>query len=174
MKSVTIKLIISLLLTMGLLSVGMISCQKQPEDIKVDTANNKDSGKIIFKKQGEVVFQDSAKKMLNKIDVEIAETEETRHLGLMYRENMQENQGMLFIFPDTELQSFYMKNTIMPLDIIFINSKYQIVKIYKSTTPYSEKSLPSLKPSKYVVEVNAGYTNKFKINEGDYIEWRRN
>ena len=75
------------------------ACQKQPDEIKVDTVNNKDASKIQFKKQGEVYFQDSAKKLLKKIDVEIAETEETRHLGLMFRDNMQEDQGMLFLFP---------------------------------------------------------------------------
>lgn len=155
-------------------SIIFTSCQKQPEDIKVDTANNKDAGKIQFKKQGEVYFQDSTKKLVKEIDAEIAETEETRHLGLMFRENMQENQGMLFIFPNEEYQSFYMKNTIIPLDIIFINSKKQIVKIHKMTEPYSEKSLPSGKPSIYVVEVNGGFTSKYNIKEGDYIDWRRN
>lgn len=150
------------------------SCQKQPDEIKVDTVNNKDAVKIQFKKQGEVYFQDSAKNLLKKIDVEIAETEETRHLGLMYRENMQEDQGMLFLFPSEEYQSFYMKNTVMPLDIMFVNSKKQIVKIHRNTVPYSEKSLPSLKPSIYVVEVNAGFADKYKIKEGSHIDWRRN
>ncbi|HMQ79382.1 MAG TPA: DUF192 domain-containing protein [Ignavibacteria bacterium] len=149
------------------------SCQKQPDEIKVDTVNNKDAAKIQFKKQGEVYFQDSAKKLLKKIDVEIAETEETRHLGLMYRENMQEDQGMLFLFPAEEYQSFYMKNTVMPLDIMFINSKKQIVKIHRNTVPYSEKSLPSMNPSIYVVEVNAGFADKYNIKEGSHIDWRR-
>lgn len=157
-----------------LFAILLSSCQKQPEDIKVDTTSNKDAGKILFKKQGEVNFQDSAKKLIKQIDVEIAETEETRHLGLMYRENMQEQQGMLFIFPNEEFQSFYMKNTVIPLDIIFINAKKQIVKIHKMTEPYSEKSLPSGKPSLYVVEVNGGFTGKYNIKEGDYIDWRRN
>jgi len=149
-------------------------CQKEPDDIKVDTSNQKDAGKIQFKKQGEVYFQDSMKNLKKKIDVEIAETDETRHLGLMYRENMQEDQGMLFIFPVEDIESFYMKNTVMPLDIIFINAKKQIIKIHRNTVPYSEKSLPSYKPAMYVVEVNAGFTDKFKIKEGTYIDWRRN
>lgn len=150
------------------------SCQKQPDDLKIDTTNNKDASKTQFKKQGEVYFQDSAKKLLKKIDVEIAETEETRHLGLMFRENMQEDQGMLFLFPVEEYQSFYMKNTVMPLDIMFINSKKRIVKIHRNTVPYSETSLPSGNPSMYVVEVNAGFADKNNIKEGNYIDWRRN
>lgn len=154
-------------------AVLIYSCQKQPDEIKVDTVNNKDASKIQFKKQGEVYFQDSAKKLLKKIDVEIAETEETRHLGLMFRDNMQEDQGMLFLFPDEEYQSFYMKNTLIPLDIMFINSKKQIVKIHRNAVPYSEKSLPSMNPSIYVVEVNAGFADKYNIKEGSHIDWRK-
>lgn len=149
------------------------ACQKDPGEIKVDTVNNKDASKIQFKKQGEVYFQDSLKNLKKKIDVEIAETEETRHLGLMFRENMPEDQGMLFLFPAEEFQSFYMKNTIMPLDIMFVNSKKQIVKIHRRTEPFSEKSLPSMKPSMYVVEVNAGFSDKYNIKEGDHIDWRK-
>ncbi len=148
-------------------------CQKQPDEIKYDTSNNKDAAKTQFKKQGEVFFQDSLKNLRKKIDVEIAENEETRHLGLMFRENMKEEEGMLFLFPAEEYQSFYMKNTIMPLDIIFVNAKKHIVKIHKNTTPYSEASLPSMKPAIYVVEVNAGFTDKYKIQEGDVIDWRK-
>lgn len=150
-----------------------ISCQKEPENIKFDTSNPKETSKIQFKKQGEVYFQDSLKNLVMKIDAEIADNDNERHLGLMYRETMNEDQGMLFLFPNEEPQSFYMKNTVMPLDIIFINAKKQIVKIHKNTTPYSEKSLPSIKPSQYVVEVNAGFTDKYKVKEGSYIDWRR-
>lgn len=150
-----------------------VVCNKETDEIKTDTTNQKDAGKTQFKKQGEVYFQDSLKNLVKKIDIEIAETEDKRHLGLMYRENMQEDQGMLFIFPAEDLESFYMKNTIIPLDIIFVNAKKQIVKIHKNTEPFSEKSLPSLKPAIYVVEVNAGFTDKYKIKEGDLIEWRR-
>lgn len=149
-------------------------CQKEPETIKTDTSNQKDANLTKFKKQGEVYFQDSLKNLIKKIDVEIAETDNARHTGLMFREGMSEDQGMLFIFPNEELQSFYMKNTVLPLDIIFINSKKQIVKIHKNTKPFSEESLPSLKPAIYVVEVNAGFTDKFKIAEGNTIDWRRN
>lgn len=92
----------------------------------------------------------------------------------MFREKMEDGQGMLFIFPSEEPEGFYMKNTIIPLDIIFINSKKEIVKIYKNTTPFSEQDLPSLKPAVYVVEVNAGFTDKNNIKEGDFIDWRRN
>lgn len=149
-------------------------CQKEPDSIKFDTSNQKDASKTEFKKQGEVYFQDSAKNLVKKIDVEIADNDNARHLGLMYREGMNEDQGMLFIFQKEEEQGFYMKNTVLPLDIIYVNAKKQVVKIYKNTVPFSEKTLPSTKPALYVIEVNAGFTDKFNITEGSLIDWRRN
>lgn len=155
-----------------LLFVNVV-CKKDNSFNKVDTTSNK-KYKIVFIKQGEVYFQDSSKKFIKEVDVEIADNEDKRHIGLMFRDKMEENQGMLFIFPTEEQQAFYMKNTIISLDIIFINAKRQIVKIHKYTTPYSEKDLLSGKPVLYVVEVNAGFTDKYNIKEGDYIDWRRN
>lgn len=148
------------------------ACQKSGEDIKQDNPD-KNQFNIKFKKQGEVYFQDKNKNMTKAIDAEIAETPETRHTGLMYRNSMEESQGMLFIFDKEEQQGFYMKNTIIPLDIIFINAKKEIVKIYKHTTPFSEDDLMSIKPILYVVEVNAGFTDKYNIKEGDFIDWKR-
>lgn len=150
------------------------SCQKQGEDLKIDTTDQKDASKTKFTKMGEVYFQDSLKNLKKKIDVEIAETDDARHLGLMFRESMKEDEGMLFVFSDEEPQGFYMKNTIISLDIIFINSKKKIVKIHHRTEPFSERDLPSVKPAKYVVEVNAGFTEKFGVREGDFIDWRKN
>jgi uncharacterized membrane protein (UPF0127 family) len=156
-----------------ILSIIFIGCQKEP-DVKNDTTDKQDVSKTKFKKQGEVFFQDSLKNLIKKIDVEVAETDDARHLGLMFREGMTEDQGMFFIFQTEEEQGFYMKNTLMPLDIIFVNSKKQIVKIHKNTEPLSEKDLPSVKPALYVVEVISGFTDKFKIKEGSLIDWRRN
>lgn len=171
-KNINTKKILIILLSA--LFIGSFSCQKEPDSIKIDTSSQKDASKTQFKKQGEVYFQDSIKTLIKKIDVEIADNDNARHQGLMYREGMSEDQGMLFIFQNEEPQSFYMKNTVLPLDIIFVNAKKQIVKIHKNTEPFSEKSLPSLKPALYVIEVNAGFTDKFKINEGGLIDWRRN
>lgn len=150
-----------------------VVCKRDTDSPPIDTTKKKEAPSIPFVKMGEVYFQDKDKKLIKGIDVEIAETDETRHRGLMYRDKMEETQGMLFIFPEAELQSFYMKNTLIPLDIIFISPKKEIVKIYKNTTPLSEKDLPSLKPATYVVEVIGGFTDKFGIKEGNYIDWRR-
>lgn len=126
-----------------------------------------------FTKEGELTFIKNNGERISQLDIEIADDDEQRMTGLMFRDKMEENQGMLFIFPYETPQSFWMKNTIIPLDMIFINSKQEIVKIHKNTTPYSEQSYSSEKPAQYVVEVNAGYTDKFGIKEGDKIVWRR-
>ena len=124
-----------------------------------------------FKKEGELTFTDSSGNFLKKIDIEIADTDYDRQLGLMNRKSMEENQGMLFIFPAERYQSFWMLNTLFSLDIIFVNSNKEIVTIHKNTTPTSQESYPSSKPAIYVVEVVAGFTDKFNIKEGDKIYW---
>ncbi len=132
---------------------------------------SKEENRFSFVKNGELMFFDSTNTMLAKIDIEISDNEYKQQLGLMYRDTMDEYQGMLFIFPLETYRSFWMRNTILSLDIIFINSQKEIVNIHKNTTPYSESSYPSTAPAIYVVEVNAGFTDKHGIKQGDRIEW---
>ncbi|MCF8240709.1 MAG: DUF192 domain-containing protein [Melioribacteraceae bacterium] len=127
-----------------------------------------------FTKQGELTFTNQNDEFVKKIDIELADTFEKRTTGMMYRDKMKENQGMLFVFPVEEPQSFWMKNTVLSLDMIFVNSKREIVKIHKSTTPYSMQSYPSERPATYVVEVIGGFCEKFGIEEGFKINWRLN
>jgi uncharacterized membrane protein (UPF0127 family) len=68
-----------------------------------------------------------------------------------------------------ERQSFYMRNTIISLDIIYVNAKFEIVDIYENTEVLNESSLPSAAPAKYVVEINAGLCEKYGIKIGDSI-----
>ena len=128
----------------------------------------------VFKKEGELEFLKSdGKSQIKKIDIEIADIDNEIMQGLMYRKSMDDNKGMLFIFEKEEPQSFWMKNTVMPLDIIYVNSKKEIVKIFKNTIPFSESSLPSVKPTLYVVEVAAGYTDRYGVKEGDLINFQK-
>ncbi len=127
-----------------------------------------------FVKQGELEFiKKDSKKIISKIDIEIADTEPKTIQGLMYRKSMDENRGMLFIFPKAEEHSFWMKNTFISLDILFVDINKKIIKIHRNTTPLSTKSLPSEGPVIYVVEVNAGYSDKYGISEGDMINFTR-
>ncbi len=124
-------------------------------------------------KEGEVTFlSKDTRQHLAKIEVESAKTPVKRSQGLMYRTHMDEDKGMIFLFDHLDMQSFWMKNTVISLDIIFIDDKGVINTIHKKTTPYSEKSLPSKQKSQFVVEVNAGFCDSHGIKEGDLIEYK--
>ena len=127
-----------------------------------------------FKKQGELKFLSSnGKKELRKIDIEIADVDSARMMGLMYRKSMEDTKGMIFIFEKPDMHSFWMKNTYISLDIIYVSDKKEIVKIYKNTERLSTKSLPTDKPALYVVEVIAGFCDKYGVKEGDKIEFAK-
>ena len=126
-----------------------------------------------FEKEGELTFNTSDSKYITSLEIEIAEDNIERSKGLMFRKDMNENQGMLFIFSRQEFQSFWMRNTAISLDIIFVNSNNEIVTIHKNTNTFSDESYPSTKPAIYVVEVIAGFTSKYGIKVGDKIVWRR-
>jgi uncharacterized protein len=105
-------------------------------------------------------------------DLEIAVSSKDRQQGLMYRESLQINSGMLFIFPEETKQAFWMKNTLIPLDIIWINSEQQIVHIQHATPPCEVDPCPTYKPrnnAKYVLEINANLAKQHNIKEGDTL-----
>jgi uncharacterized protein len=92
----------------------------------------------------------------------------------MHRGSMQNNQAMLFIFPDVKTRSFYMKNTLISLDIIYIDDTQKVVSIQKSAKSMDETSLPSKAPAKFVLEINGGLSEKLNIAEGDSISFSKN
>lgn len=124
-----------------------------------------------FTKEGELIFTDSLGTLKTKIEIEIADNNYERQLGLMNRKEMKENEGMLFIFDKLELQSFWMRNTLISLDIMFVDNQKKIVTIHKNTKILSDNSYPSSQPSIYVVEVLAGFADRHNIKVGDKIDW---
>ncbi len=124
-----------------------------------------------FKKEGELVFSSPDGKLLKRINIEIADNEYDRQVGLMFREKMDADEGMLFIFPAPDTLSFWMRNTKISLDMIFIDSTKEIVTIHKNTRIESDDSYRSSKPSQYVLEVNAGFTDINGIRVGDKVIW---
>lgn len=119
-----------------------------------------------------VTFLTAQGDSISTVDVAIADSEQETQLGLMFVNELNEDQGMLFVFGESSPRSFWMANTPLPLDIIFVNSEYEIVRIHRNTTPYSRDSFSTDTPAQYVVEVNGGYTVKNDIQEGMRI--RRN
>lgn len=103
------------------------------------------------------------------VEVELAQTEEQRRKGLMYRKELPENKGMLFIMAYSENQRFWMKNTFLPLDMVFISEDFKIAGILENTATESTTSYEIGRPSRYVLEVNAGFCARNKIGQGDAV-----
>lgn len=144
------------------------SCKKS-NDKKILTKE------VAFTKEGELTLKKATSDSIIKIlNLEIAETEYETQIGLMYRHSMEDDQAMLFIFKNDQPRSFYMKNTEFTIDIIFINSKKEIVSIQKNAKPYDKTSLPSNAPAKYVLEINGGLSDIWGLEDGDKIEWSEN
>lgn len=127
---------------------------------------------VSFTKEGELhLIKKETDSIIQTLDIEIADDEYKTQTGLMYRDSMAKNQAMLFVFPDSQVRSFYMKNTAIALDIIYIDADKKIVSFQKNTKPYDERSLPSELPSMYVLEINAGLSDLWNLEIGDQIEW---
>jgi len=104
--------------------------------------------------------------------VELSETQKQRSQGLMYKESLDQDKGMLFIFDQEKKHSFWMKNTLIPLDIIWINKDKEVVDIKKNVQPCVQEECKIFKPSnkaKYVLELNAGQSDKTNIKIGDRL-----
>lgn len=100
------------------------------------------------------------------VSAEVADTPEKRAQGLMYREELAENSGMLFIFDEEILSSFWMENTPLSLDIIFADTHKNIVYIAENTVPFSRELITPNTSFRYVLEVNAGFSAKHSIEVG--------
>ncbi len=164
---------VSVILILIFVAVLTIQPSNTPVTTPQPPPTNPQPGAYEFVKQGEVRFLTAKQGFITTIDVELAQEDSKRQLGLMYRDKMGQSQGMLFVFEDEEPRSFWMKNTVLPLDMIFVNGRNEIVTIHKNATPYSEQSYASTRPAKYVVEVNAGFSDGHKISVGDRIAWSR-
>ncbi|MDF1732277.1 MAG: DUF192 domain-containing protein [Minwuia sp.] len=101
--------------------------------------------------------------------VELADDGASRRRGLMFRQSMPLDHGMLFDFEREQPLSFWMKNTPLPLDIIFIDRRGIIVHIHHRAVPYDETPIPSMKPASAVLEINGGVARLIGIAEGDRV-----
>ena len=104
------------------------------------------------------------------VRVEIARTREELSRGLMWRSELDADAGMLFVFGNAAPRTFWMKNTPLPLDILFIDDGGTVLNVAASTTPYSEDPIRSSGPARYVLEVNAGFAATHGIGPGARVE----
>ncbi len=129
-----------------------------------DTYPETPGERITFYNKGNVVVQ---------VEVEIADTPEERMRGLMYRRSLGQKEGMFFVFPREGLKGFWMKNTYIPLDIIFINRDLKVSSVAKDARPCTDDHCTTYKsehPVKYALEVNSGFADRYGIIEGMRIE----
>ena len=127
---------------------------------------NADTNKITFQKSSLTIQTKDSEYIFN---IEIAVTEKERSRGLMYRKELKQTEGMLFLYPEKQIIKMWMKNTLIPLDMIFINNNGKIIDIFKMTIP---KDLTPIGPDvklKGVLEINGGLTSYLNINKGDFI-----
>jgi len=158
-----------IILSAALIILIIIIAIAMPKKIDQDTA----SAAPQFKKEGELFFLRSNDQPVTGIDIEIADNDSRREIGMMGRPAMEEMQGMLFVFNEEFYASFWMKNCVLSLDMIFINKTGSIVTIHKNTTPFSEQSYTATAPTLLVLEVNAGFTDRHNVSAGDRITWKR-
>jgi uncharacterized membrane protein (UPF0127 family) len=135
--------ILLLAIVLAVLS-SVTACQAQPK-VTISTKSGR-----------EVAFQ-----------VEVADTPRKREVGLQYRRELADDRGMIFLFPSESQQTFWMKNTPLPLDMIFINRDRKIVGIVEKTVPFSLDPRSVTAPSQYVLEINGGLARRYGIQAGD-------
>jgi len=106
------------------------------------------------------------------LNIKIADNDSARMKGLMFVKNLPENEGMLFIMEDEAQVNMWMKNTYIPLDMIFINSNKEIVSMAENTKPLSTEIISSKNKVKYVLEINGGLAKKSGLKIGDKINYQ--
>jgi len=132
-----------------LLLIGLFACDSTPRVIVEDQRGEKAS-----------------------FEVEIADTPAKRAFGLKYRRDLRSDQGMLFIFPEETVHTFWMKDTPLPLDMIFIGRDRRIVGIVRETQPFSTESRSVAAPSLYVLEVRGGVSRQKELGIGDTVSFQ--
>ncbi len=103
-------------------------------------------------------------------EVEVADDDKERQIGLMNRDFLEEDKGMLFVFPESDIHSFWMKDTLISLDMIWINENGEIVFIKENATPLSEEIISPNAEALYVLEVNGGSVERKGIEVGEGVE----
>jgi len=147
------------------LSSLLWTCKNAPNNTQVTRT-------VPFTKEGTAqLYKQDTDSLIAEFDIEFARTAYETETGLMYRNAMQNNQGMLFIFEEASPRFFYMKNTRFALDIIYLSEDKSIVSFHKKAQPFKENTLPSEQAAKYVLEINGGLIDELGLALGDQLEF---
>jgi uncharacterized membrane protein (UPF0127 family) len=153
----------TLLLLVALAPLLGLSCTDDPEQPETQD----------FQNEGTLAFLQPNGDTLRAITIDIADTDAERERGLMRQRSLGYDQGMLFIFETVDEGSMWMKNTPLPLDIVFVAPDSQVINIARQTTPLSEEKITPAAPRKYAVEVRAGFADRFGLTDSTRIRWTR-
>lgn len=155
----------------GLLTASLFfSACGSPEP---DSSESMDvSDEIPFRVDGHLQFIREGE-ILAELEIEIAETDSARTRGMMQRNELPTSRGMLFIFDSEEDRLFWMANTPLSLDLIFVGADSTIIRTAKYMTPLSPQDVPSMGPAQFVLELIAGSVDTLGLIEGDQLAWTR-
>ncbi len=148
-----------------LVSIFLLSCNGESES----QPEARETRQLTY--SATVSFFDQSDEEIVSVRAALADDDDSRSEGLMDVHDLPSDAGMLFIFDDEAPRSFWMANTPISLDIIFVNSEMEIVRVHRNTPPYSHENIVSESPAKYVVEVNAGFALDHDIREGMTINY---
>lgn len=157
-------------LLLFLLVLLFAACTDTPEPASDTPQAATEETTIPFRADAQLDFLRDGEAYLT-IDIEIAATDSARTRGLMQRTGLPDRSGMLFVFDYEEPQSFWMANTPLALDLLFVSADSQVVDIAKYAQPLSPNAITSQAPAQYVIEVPAGFTDSHGIIETDRVRW---
>lgn len=123
-------------------------------------------GDVLFKRSSLKIETANGPTLLN---VEVADTDPKREQGLMFRRKLAGNEGMIFLFDDEQEITMWMKNTYIPLDMVFIGNDWRIVHIARDAEPFSTDIIPSVRPASRVLEIAGGQAQKLGLKVGDAV-----
>lgn len=138
-----------------------------------DATDGAPSQEPVFTKEGTLTFLQPDGTPIKTVDIEIADTEAQREQGLMRRRTLGYERGMLFIFPSESESGMWMKNTPLPLDIVFVNADSTVINIAERTKPFSLDPIEPDAPKKFVVEVRAGFADRHGLTDSTRVRWQR-
>ena len=152
------------------LAVSLVLSACGAETPRPNTEEQRPAGRTLEYTQ-DIRFLDDQGEVISEIRAAVVDTDESRNMGLMDVRELPEDRGMLFVFDREAPLSFWMANTPLSLDIIFVNEAKEIVRIHANTPPLSEQNFESEADAMYAIEVNAGYCVRHDIREGLTVDF---
>ncbi|MDE2995946.1 MAG: DUF192 domain-containing protein [Bacteroidota bacterium] len=156
----------------SLVMVSMLISACSEEAPRTEEPPAEETEMIPFRKDGSLTLARDGE-IYRTLDIEIADTDSTRNRGMMQRDGLPDDAGMLFIFEEESEQGFWMANTQIALDLIFVREDGTVLSLSKYVQPVSTETVRSNGPAMYVLEVEAGYSDSIGIIEGDVMAFER-